>query len=732
MDALRSQVEVLTTAVNDLTGVINTQQTQITQLSGTVQVLQTTIEAVRSPPVTDLLMPVPEKFSGHRSDFQNFRNRVLSYFELRPNLSGSENQRVIFIKTLLSGDSQTWAYGLYAEHEALSSVQQFFKAMAVIYDDPDVAITAERKLKTLRQGRNPVENYAAEFRRFSPAERNYNISNRELLAIKLSFEEWRHWLEGPEHTFTVYTDHKNLEYIEGAKRLSPRQARWSLFFSRFRFIITYTPGSKDVKADALSRCFEAETVQPATPETILPQRLVVAATEIWQDWALTLGPYQQDIPEGKPEGLVQLKYHQQFGGVFKMNLGSFKSVQIGDPVLLETFLRRESMYPKRMEIKPWRLYREHRGEAFGLLTLEGEEWYHMRRIVQTHLMKPKEISKMDVKINEVLQDFITYISQRCDQDGKFDNLYFELNKLSYEVICSVLYDERCGLLQETCTEEALTFIKSVKKMMEYLGPLIVTSADLHKQFNTKSWQNHTEAWDDIFSTAKGFIDKKLNPSPGWNNHLLNSICSNHVLTKKQLSGLFTELQIGGVETTANSMLWLIYNLSRNSDVQEKLLKEIQTVLPPAQSPTADHLQKMPYLKACIKESMRLTPTVPFTSRTLEEDTNLGGYLIPGGTTAMINFHAMTWNEDHFPDAREYKPERWLKPRSAMNPFASTPFGVGKRMCVGRRLAELQLQLTLCWIIQNFHICTTDDEPVKAVVSGLMIPTRPLPVALKKR
>ncbi|XP_063781284.1 1,25-dihydroxyvitamin D(3) 24-hydroxylase, mitochondrial-like [Pseudophryne corroboree] len=426
------------------------------------------------------------------------------------------------------------------------------------------------------------------------------------------------------------------------------------------------------------------------------------------------------------------KYHQQFGGIFRMNLGFFKSVQIGNPALLESFLRHEPMHPKRMVIKPWKMYREYRGESYGLLTLDGQDWLDMRRIVQSKLMKLKEVSKMDVKINEVLEDFIAHISRVCDEHGKIDDLYFELNKLSYETICSVLYNERCGLLQDTCTEDALVFIKSVKKMMQYLGLLIVTSAEFHKQVNTRPWQNHTEAWDNIFETAKKYIDARLNSSTAKKDDLLTAICSDQLLTKKQLPGLLTDLQIGGVETTANSLLWLIFHLSRHSDVQEKLLEEIQNALSPMQSPTAYHLQQMPYLKSCIKESMRLTPTVPFTSRTLEDDTNLGGYVIPRGTIAMINFHAMTWNDDYFPDAQVYKPERWMKPRTTVNPFASTPFGIGKRMCVGQRLAELQLRLTLCSVIKDFQICATDNEPVKAICSGVMIPNRKLPVSLRKR
>ncbi|CAJ0929529.1 unnamed protein product [Ranitomeya imitator] len=101
-------------------------------------------------------------------------------------------------------------------------------------------------------------------RKFSPAERNYDVGNRELLAMKWAFEEWRHWLEGAKHRVVVLTDHKNLTYLESAKRLNPRQARWSLFFSRFDFVVSYLPGSKNVKADALSRSFLLDS--PGVPE----------------------------------------------------------------------------------------------------------------------------------------------------------------------------------------------------------------------------------------------------------------------------------------------------------------------------------------------------------------------------------------------------------------------------------------------------------------------------------
>ncbi|KAL0147619.1 hypothetical protein M9458_057083, partial [Cirrhinus mrigala] len=116
--------------------------------------------------------------------------------------------------------------------------------------------------------------------RLSPAESNYDIGNRELLAVKLALEEWRHWLEGSGVPFIVWTDHKNLEYIKTAKRLNSRQARWALFFGRFDFTISYRPGSKNVKPDSLSRIFD-HTDRPSTPESIFPETLIVS-TLTWE------------------------------------------------------------------------------------------------------------------------------------------------------------------------------------------------------------------------------------------------------------------------------------------------------------------------------------------------------------------------------------------------------------------------------------------------------------------
>jgi len=84
-------------------------------------------------------------------------------------------------------------------------------------------------------------------------QRNYEIHDKEMLAIIKGLENWRHLLEGIHFKFKIWTDHKNLEYFMKAQKLNCRQARWALYLSRFDFTLKHVPGTKMEKADGLSR-----------------------------------------------------------------------------------------------------------------------------------------------------------------------------------------------------------------------------------------------------------------------------------------------------------------------------------------------------------------------------------------------------------------------------------------------------------------------------------------------
>ncbi len=168
------------------------------------------------------------------------------------------------------------------------------KPFIVEVDASDVGIGA---VLSQRGEDNELHPCAFLSHRLTPTERNYHVGDRELLAVKLALEEWRHWLEGAKHPVQVLTDHKNLEYIQQAKRLNPRQARWSLFFNRFQFILSYHPGSKNLKPDALSRVY-GNTPQEDSVASIIPSTKIIAPIK----WDLANTVKQAQTREPDPGG----------------------------------------------------------------------------------------------------------------------------------------------------------------------------------------------------------------------------------------------------------------------------------------------------------------------------------------------------------------------------------------------------------------------------------------------
>ncbi len=210
--------------------------------------------------------------------FANFYRRFIRNFsQLAAPLTALTSTRVMF----------RWSSAAEAAFSNLKS--RFVSAPILVAPDPTRQFVVEVDASEVGVGAVLSQRAASDDRvhpcaffshRLSPAERNYDTGNRELLAVKLALEEWRHWLEGSGVPFIVWTDHKNLEYIRTAKRLNSRQARWALFFGRFEFTLSYRPGSKNTKPDALSRIFD-HSERLSSPECIIPERLVVS-TLTWE------------------------------------------------------------------------------------------------------------------------------------------------------------------------------------------------------------------------------------------------------------------------------------------------------------------------------------------------------------------------------------------------------------------------------------------------------------------
>ncbi|XP_075449336.1 uncharacterized protein LOC142490799 [Ascaphus truei] len=255
------------------------------------------LKAILEWPLPTTLKAV-QRFLG----FANYYRRFIRNF--------SDTVSPITTLTKRGADPSSWSVTAKEAFESLKKA--FVSAPILTHPDPGLPFTLEVDASdigagaVLSQRTSPLARLhpcAFFSKKFSSAEQNYDVGNRELLAIKLALEEWRHFLEGTETPITILTDHKNLLYLEGARRLNARQARWALFFSRFNFLISFIPGSKNLKADALSRQFLADDRSEEQLESIIPSSCILSAnsfevmSKIQSEQSQT--PRGLKVPEGR-------------------------------------------------------------------------------------------------------------------------------------------------------------------------------------------------------------------------------------------------------------------------------------------------------------------------------------------------------------------------------------------------------------------------------------------------
>ncbi|CAE7012814.1 hypothetical protein HRS9139_02143 [Pyrenophora teres f. teres] len=183
--------------------------------------------------------------------------------------------------------------------------------------------------------------------------------------------------------------------------------------------------------------------------------------------------------------------------------------------------------------------------------------------------------------------------------------------------------------------------------------------------------------------------------------------------------------IAGHETTSGLLSFAFYYLLRNPEVYQKAQQEVDNVIGKG-SVTVDHLSRVPYLTAVLRETLRLQPTAPAINLTAKEDTTIGGkYAVKAGQPIiclfpMIHRDPAVYGED----AEEFRPERMLddefERRNKEFPNCWKPFGNGMRACIGRAFAWQEALLVLALLLQNLNFSMDDPSYQLQIKQALTI------------
>lgn len=454
----------------------------------------------------------------------------------------------------------------------------------------------------------------------------------------------------------------------------------------------------------------------------------------------------------KSEGLVKghkvnQAFFARYGPIFKETFTGQTQVHIIDPDDFEKVFRAEGKYPRRTKIDVWMEHRKRRNYFLGIVQLDGEEWHRIRRSISPKLMRPKTVEENLDHFNAVADDAIrrfVKVREACGPDDHIHNLEGELTRFTLESVGTMAFDTRLGLYRDQPPPEALKFIQAVHDFFLLSQKLLLSipSNLVRPYMDTPAVKKLFKVADDILDIGEGFIHKKMkelkelanngDKSSGKVVSLLAYLLAKEELTLEEVNGVAIDIVTGGVDTTSNSLLWMLYHLGRLPHIQEKLSQEIDMVVGKDENITADNLAKLSYLKACLKESMRVTPTVTLNSRILEQDVVLSGYHVPAQSHIILNPYCMGVSEKYFKDSSEFKPERWLREnRGEQHAFSYLPFGHGVRMCVGRRIAEIEIYILICKLLQKYRI-EYIGEPLEILQQLVSLPDKPVKVKFVDR
>ncbi|KAH8260885.1 hypothetical protein KR044_000016 [Drosophila immigrans] len=170
---------------------------------------------------------------------------------------------------------------------------------------------------------------------------------------------------------------------------------------------------------------------------------------------------------------------------------------------------------------------------------------------------------------------------------------------------------------------------------------------------------------------------------------------------------------GGFDLTACTLKFFMYNMTMHMDYQQLCREEILQVCgkDTGEPITLEQLRQLDYLEMCIKESMRLYPSGPFTTRRATANCKINDFFIPKGADVIISPFYMGRCAEFFPDPLVYKPQRWAE--SKIEPSTFLPFMAGARSCLGQRYAMVMMKLVLCHLLRKYYFEPVGERQEKA-------------------
>jgi cytochrome P450 len=377
------------------------------------------------------------------------------------------------------------------------------------------------------------------------------------------------------------------------------------------------------------------------------------------------------------------KQFDQFGSIFRASVYGTDVYVVSDPGYVDHVLRIN-----------WRNYK--RGQAIkriafllgnGLIVSEGEFWKSQRRMIQP-AFHDKAIGAL---LNIISAANIELLNKWKDaaQERKSVNITRDISHMVLKVVLISIFGEDYEQVAphfNILSDEAARDLQFAQRFRP-LGKMVSAVAGERRTQNRRA--------TDILSMLMAARDDKGQAMPD-----------------SQLAHEIITLIVAGHETTAITLNWTWYLLSRSAEVEEKLSSELNAV-PGSDSPEIGDLAKFVYTRQVIEETLRLYPALWLMTRAAVKNDQLGDYFVPAGTEIYISPYLIQRHPSFWDAPDRFNPNRFRPDESrTRHPMTMIPFSAGPRKCIGESLARIEMQIHLMTIAKHLRLRSVTEQPIQ--------------------
>ncbi|XP_075700164.1 cholesterol 24-hydroxylase-like [Rhinoderma darwinii] len=417
---------------------------------------------------------------------------------------------------------------------------------------------------------------------------------------------------------------------------------------------------------------------------------------------------------------LYLDWFETYGPVIRVNALHIVTILTVSPESVKEFL----MSPKYK--KDW--YYDRLFSLFGvrfmgkglLTNRDNDHWHKQRRIMDPAFSRTYLIGLMG-PFNEKAEELMEALAEKADGDCHV-GMHNMLSRVTLNVISKVAFGMEMNALEDDQTPFPRAISLVMRAMVEMRNPFLRYSWEKQAFIRDakESIKLLRKTGRECIERRKREIQDEVDIPVDILTQILKGAALEGDCDMEELLDHFVTFFIAGQETTANQLSFVIMELARNPAILEKVQAEVDEVIGAKRDIEYEDLGKLRYLSQVLKESLRLYPPGPGTTRALEEETIIEGVRIPPNVTLMFNTYIMGRMEQFFPDPLVFNPDRF-QPDAPKPYYSYFPFSLGPRSCIGQVFAQMEAKVVLAKLLQRFQFELVEGQSFRILDTGTLRP-----------